>query len=76
MVFNLLDGFVKFRMAFQKIYKRFIFMYEFIIRRIRILRPLFGMTAKNLKKPSQLTNKMPQEFILEKNSGGLSNLTK
>ena len=44
-------------------------IYEFIIRRIRILRPLFGMTTK---KSSQSTNKIPQEFILEKNSSELS----
>lgn len=48
------------------------FIYEFIIRRIRILRPLFGMTAKNSSKASQSTNKIPQEFILEKNSSKFS----
>jgi hypothetical protein len=48
------------------------FIYEFIIRRIRILRPLFGMKTKYSRKPSQLTNKIPQEFILEKNSGEFS----
>ena len=52
------------------------FIYEVIIRRIRILRPLFGMTAKNSRKSSQPTNKIPQEFILEKRSSALSTLTK
>ena len=52
------------------------FIYEFIIRRIRILRPLFGMTAKNSRESSQPTNKIPQEFILEKRSSALSTLTK
>ena len=47
------------------------FIYEFIIRRIRILRPLFGMTAKKSSKPSQLINKVPQEFMMEKSSGEL-----
>jgi hypothetical protein len=48
------------------------FIYEFIIRRIRILRPLFGMTVKNSRKPSQITNEIPQEFILEKSSSEFS----
>jgi len=47
-------------------------IYEFIIRRIRILRPLFGMTAKKSSKASQSTSKIPQEFILEKNSSKFS----
>ena len=52
------------------------FIFEFIIRRIRILRPLFGMTTKNAKKPTPLTVKKKQEFILEKSSSELSNLSK
>jgi len=52
------------------------FIYEFIIRRIRILRPLFGMTARYSRKSTRLTSKKPQEFMLESGSGELSKLTK
>lgn len=51
-------------------------IYEFIIRRIRILRPLFGLKVKYSKKSSDLANKKLQEFMLEKGSSQLSNLKK
>ncbi len=41
-------------------------IYEFIIRRIRILRPLFGLKVTYSKKSSDVANKKLQELMLEK----------
>lgn len=39
------------------------FIYEFIISRVHVLRPLFGLKAKNSRKPMQLGSKKLQQLV-------------